>query len=263
MRVLLTGAAGYIGGLVIAHLADRYDWILTDVRPPADTRGLPVVRADITEIAALHPLCKEVETIVHLAATSDPDAAWQDLLPHNIIGVYNVFQAASEAGCRRVVLAGSVQAVDAYPRDIQIHAAMPVAPSTLYGATKAWGEAVAAFYAYQKNLSAICLRIGWVMPRHDRRIVPGFPHLDAVLTHEDLMRLITASIDAPDDLRFGVFHGISDNRWKRLDISDARQRLKYEPQDDAFELAKRNYPAIARQWGGRIKRAMRTVLRRP
>lgn len=262
MRVLLTGAAGHIGGLIIARLADRYDWTLTDLQPPADTRGLPFVPADITEMAALRPLCKEAETVVHLAATANPDAAWQDLLPPNIVGVYNLFQAASEAGCRRVIFASSLHAVDGYPRDIQIRADAPLNPLNLYGASKAWGEAVAAFYARQKNLSAICLRIGWVMPRNDRRIVPSFSGLDVVLTHEDLIRLITASIDAPDDLRFGIFHGISNNRWERLDIANARELLKYEPQDDAFELAQRNYPAIVRQVGSRVKRVLRSVVSR-
>lgn len=259
MRVLLTGAAGHIGGLIIANLADRYDWILTDLQPPADTRGFPFVPADITNLASLRPLCKEADIIVHLAAMANPEAAWQDLLQPNIVGVNNLFQAACEAGCRRVIFASSVQAVDGYPRDIQISADMPVSPLTLYGATKAWGEAVAAFYAYQKNLPIICLRIGWLKPRNDRSIVPGAPHLGLVLTHEDLIRLISASIDAPEDLRFGIFHGISNNRWKRLDISTARELLKYEPQDDAFAIAKRNYSAIVRQWSGRVKRVSRLL----
>ena len=262
MRVLLTGAAGQIGGLIIANLADRYDWILTDLQSPADTRGLPFVRADITELAALRPLCKEADVIVHLGAMSNPEAAWQDLLQPNIVGVYNLFQAACEAGCQRVIFASSLYAVDGYPRDIQIHADMPVSPLTLYGATKAWGEAVAAFYAHQKNLSTICLRLGWVMPRNDRRIVPDAPYLDVILTHDDLIQLMTASIGAPDDLRFGIFHGISNNRWKRLDISNARELLKYEPQDDAFAIARRNYPAIVHQWSGRINRVLRSMVSR-
>jgi hypothetical protein len=58
-----------------------------------------------------------------------------------------------------------------------------------------------------------------------------------VLTYEDLARLVRASVDAPDDLRFGIFHGVSNNRWKRLDISDARAVLGYAPEDDVFALA--------------------------
>ena len=61
-----------------------------------------------------------------------------------------------------------------------------------------------------------------------------------MLTYEDLVRLVVASIEAPNDLRFGVFHGVSNNRWKRLDISEARALLGYEPQDDAFALAELN-----------------------
>ena len=260
--MLLTGAAGHLSGLIIARLADRYDWILTDLQTPPDTRGLPFVNADITDLAALRLLCKRVDSIVHLAAMAKPEAVWGDLLQPNIVGVYNLFQAASEAGCRRVIFASSLHAVDGHPRDIQIRPDMPVSPLTLYGATKAWGEAVAAFYAIQKDLPTICLRIGWVMPRNDRRIVPGASHLDFVLTDEDFIRLIIASIDASNDLRFGIFHGISNNRWKRLDISSTRELLKYEPHDDAFAIAKRNYPAIVRQWGGRVKRAVRSLIRK-
>jgi nucleoside-diphosphate-sugar epimerase len=260
MRVLLTGAAGYIGGLIIAELADRYDWVLTDLHSPAETHGLPFFPADITDLAALRPLCKEAEIIVHLAALAKPEAALQDLLQPNIVGVYNLFQAASEAGCRRVIFASSAQTVEGYPRDLQIRAEMPISPITLYGATKVWGEALAAYYAHQKNLSAICLRLGWVMSRNDRRLMPGARHLDIILTPEDLIRLITASLDAPDDLRFGIFHGVSNNRWKRLDISDTRAQLKYAPQDDAFTIARRNYPTIVHQWIQRIKRVLKSAL---
>jgi nucleoside-diphosphate-sugar epimerase len=114
---------------------------------------------------------------------------------------------------------------------------MPVRPLNLYGASKAWGEAVACFYADQKNISAICLRFGWVVERESKHIRLDHPYLDIALTYHDLARLVAASIDAPDELRFGVFHGVSNNRWKRLDISDARRLLGYEPEDDAFAIA--------------------------
>ncbi len=258
MRVLLTGAAGNLGGLVIQHLAKRYDWILTDLHPPRNTQGLPFIPADITEIDTLRPLCKQVDTIVHLAGDPRPEAAWESLLSKNLIGVYNVFQAASEANCRRVIFASSSFVVDGYPQNIPVPSDAPPNPLTLYGASKAWGEAAAAFYANQKNLSCICLRLGWVIHRDNPGMVPGAPHLDVVLTPEDLIRLIIASLEAPNGLRFGIFNGISNNLLKRLDISSARKVLKYEPQDDAFELAQRNYPNIARHVARRVKRALRS-----
>jgi len=233
----LTGAAGRIGSFLTQHLAEHYDVVLTDVRAPAETYGLAFLEADIANLEAMRALCRGVDTVVHLAADPSIHASWDSLLPRNIIGVQNVFQAAHEAGCRRVVFASSINAVSGYPDDVQVHTSMPVRPPNLYGATKVWGEALACYYADQRGISAICLRFGWVVSRDSEQLKQRTNLLDRVLTYEDLARLVRASIDAPNDLRFGIFHGVSNNRWKRLDISDAREQLGYAPQDDAFVLA--------------------------
>jgi nucleoside-diphosphate-sugar epimerase len=235
--VLITGAAGRIGSSLTRDLAGRYNLSLTDMRSPDDTGGFPFVKADIADLDAMRQLCQGVDTVVHLAADPSMEATWESLLPRNLVGLYNVFQAAHEAGCRRVIFASSVNAVFGYPKDVQVRTDMPVRPLNLYGASKAWGEAVACFYADQRALSAICLRFGWVIERDSDLIRPDHPYLDIALTYDDLTRLVIASIDAPDTLCFGVFHGVSNNRWKRLDISDARALLGYAPEDDAFVLA--------------------------
>jgi len=236
-KVLLTGAAGRVGSFLTAQLKDRYDFILTDIREPADKHDFPFTEANITDLDAMQKLCQGVDTVVHLAADPRMQATWESLLPNNLIGLYNIFEAAHQAGCRRVIFASSVNAVFGYPDDVQVRTDMPVRPLNLYGASKAWGEAVACFYADQKNLSAICLRFGWVVDRDNPNIKKEHPYLDIVLTYHDLAKLVAASIDAPDDLKFGVFHGVSNNRWKRLDISDARKLLGYEPEDDGFAIA--------------------------
>ena len=236
-KVLITGAAGRIGSFFARHEAERYDFVLSDVRQPADTYGFPFVEADIADMDAMRSLCHGIDTVVHLAADPSTEATWESLLPRNIIGLYNVFQAAHEAKCRRVIFASSVNAVSGYPPDMQVHTSMPVRPPNLYGATKAWGEAVACFYADRRGLSSICLRFGWVISRDSEHLRPDHYLLDMALTYEDLAKLVVASIEAPDDLRFGIFHGVSNNRWKRLDISDARAILGYAPEDDSFVLA--------------------------
>jgi nucleoside-diphosphate-sugar epimerase len=236
--VLLTGAAGRIGSFLTGDFADRYDLLLTDIRRPADTRGLPFAEADIADLDAMRALCRGIDVVVHMAADPSPRASWESLLPRNVVGAYNIFQAAHEAGCRRVVFASSINAVNRYPHELQVHTGMPVRPGNLYGATKAWGEVLARLYSDEHALSCICLRFAAVTRRDDdERLRPGNPFLDIVLTYEDLGRLVRASIEAPADLRFGIFHGVSDNRFKRLDISDARELLGYEPHDDAFALA--------------------------
>lgn len=137
-----------------------------------------------------------------------------------------------------MIFASSVHVVAGYEVDVQVHTNMPVRPPNLYGASKAWGEAVARFYAEQKDLSVICLQFGWVIDRNSKHIRSENPNLNVMLTFEDLTRLVKASIEAPPDLRFGIFHGVSNNRWKRQDISDARNLLGYKPKDDAFDLAR-------------------------
>lgn len=236
-RVLLTGAAGRIGSFLTRSFAGRYALVLSDVLQFDEPSEYPFIQADISDLEAMRRLCQGVDTVVHLAADPSMEAPWESLLPRNIVGVYNVFQAAHEAGCRRVVFASTVNVVAGYPSDRQVRTDMPIRPLNLYGASKAWGEAVACFYADQRGLSAICLRFGWVVSRDQPGLRRDAPWLDVVLTYDDLAKLVAASIDAPDDLRFGIFHGVSNNRWKRLDISDARAILGYAPEDDAFALA--------------------------
>ena len=107
MRILITGAAGEVGGVLTRHFQGRYDLVLADRSPPADPGGYPFVAADITDLPAIRALCQDVDTIVHLAAEPHPEAQWESLLPANIVGVYNVLEAAHESGCRRVIFASS------------------------------------------------------------------------------------------------------------------------------------------------------------
>ena len=236
-KILVTGAAGSIGSDFIHRVSGRYNLVLFDIKKPARLLGYPYIEADITDLDALVSACKGIDTVLHLAANSSIDAPWVSLLPQNIIGAYNVFHAAHHAGCRRVVFASSAFTVLGYPPEIMIHTGMPVRPPNLYGASKAWGEAVGRYFADQQGLSCICLRIGFVKKHDDLEILSNPAMLDKVITFRDLANLIIASIEAPDSVTFGIFHGLSNNRHKRLDISDARSQLGYEPSDDAYELA--------------------------
>jgi NAD(P)-dependent dehydrogenase (short-subunit alcohol dehydrogenase family) len=235
-KLLITGAAGRIGQRLTEHWRNRYDLVLTDKRTPEATHGFSFTKAGLEDLAVIRPLFSGVHTVIHLANDANPRANWESLLPNNMIANYNVFQAAVEANCQRVIFASSVNAVAGYPADVQIKTDMPVAPPNLYGATKAWGEALGRFYADQKGLSVLCLRLGAVMQPDDKRFRSDYPLLDIALTYADLLRLFDAAL-AATHVKFGTFHGISNNRFKRLDISDTRLILGYEPKDDAYVLA--------------------------
>ena len=240
--VLITGAAGRIGSYLTAHLKDEYAFSLTDIKAPAQTYGFPFTEANLTDLDALRALCKGVDTVIHLAADPSTHAKWDSLLPNNLIGLYNIYQAAEEAGCRRVIFASTVNTVTGYHEGVTIWPDMPVHPGNLYGATKVWGEAAGYVYADQGVISVICLRFGWVVPVDSPWITAESNMLDMVLTLPDLTNLVHRSIEAPDTLRYGIFHGISDNRHKRLDITSAREVLGYAPQHDGFAIAEQNRP---------------------
>ena len=239
-KILITGAAGRIGSFLTNQWKDQYDLVLTDVHVPKNSFGLPFTQANLTEFDTMLKLCQGVDTVVHLGADPSMEAGWESLLPNNVIGLYNIFEAAAQAKVRRVVFASSINAVFGYPADQQVHTTMPVYPINLYGATKCWGEAVARVYSHLRKFSAICLRFGAVSyrpgvePEFDQRYDLDYEYLDLILTMQDLTKLVTASVEAKDDLWFGVFQGVSNNRWKRMDISDAREIIGYEPEDDAF-----------------------------
>ena len=238
-KILLTGAAGKIGSFFRNTYADAYRFVLTDIAEPENTKGAPFTQADLSDFDAIRSLSEGVDTVVHLGADPNMDASWESLLPNNVIATYNVFEAAHQAGCRRVVYASSINAVLGYPRDQQVHTSHPVYPINLYGATKCWGEALARYYSAAHGLSSLCLRFGAVQDRDSEWIHWDHEYVEIIQTLEDNASLIAAAVEAGDDVVFGNFHGISDNRYKRLDMTDTMAVLNYTPQDDAFEMARR------------------------
>ena len=236
--VLLTGAAGRIGTNFLASASDRYRFRLADRATerlqPAAARGHQVLALDVADLAACREACQGIATVVHLAADPSPEADFYgSLLENNIKGTYNIFQAAADAGCQRVVFASSVHAVAGYPDDVQATTDSPVRPKNMYGVTKCFGEAVAACFA-TAGLSTIAIRIGaydapWV---HDN---PTPETQSVYLSHRDLNQLLVHCIETPD-IPFAIVHGISNNRFKRLDLTSTRERLGYAPEDDGFLL---------------------------
>lgn len=248
--VLVTGAAGRLGTVLARALAGRYDLRLTDLPDSGldevAAYGTPVA-ADLTDLGAAKAVCAEVDTVLHLAGSPDPSATWSVLLPANVVATYNVMTAAVHARCRRVVYASSIHAVSGYPPDVQVKTSEPVNPGDLYGVTKCFGEALGHYIADQEGVSVIAVRIGAARPAADMAGADNAPLLDAFLSDEDLIQLVDRCI-AVDDVRWAVVHGVSDNRFKRLDLSDTRALLGYQPRDDAVSLNE----AVPRELGQRV-----------
>jgi hypothetical protein len=238
-RVLLTGAAGRIGASFYTSARSAFWFRLADISPESlYEKVLPedeVMMLDVASLDACQAACSGMDTVVHLAASPSPGSDfYPDLLDNNIKGTYNVFRAAVDQGCRRVVFASSVHAVMGYPPQVQSNPDSPVRPVNMYGVSKCFGEAVASYFAHTEDITSIVVRIATYDADWFRNeLTPE--NLSGYVSHRDLNQLLSLCITTPD-IQFAIVNGLSDNRFKRMDLSSTRELLGYEPQDDAFEL---------------------------
>jgi nucleoside-diphosphate-sugar epimerase len=239
--ILVTGAAGGIGSS-FARSANGYRLRLTDRRPEqlhhlSDLGEIAV--ADLTDLHAVKGLCRDMDTVVHLAANPEPDATWPSLLADNIVATYNVFTAAVSAGCKKVIFASSIHAVSGYLPARQVRSTDPVNPGTLYGVSKCFGEALGRYVAEQEGLTVVAIRFGAFRPREVAQDPDAISWLDTFISPEDANMLLMLAIEAPV-AGFVLAHGSSANRFSRLDITDTREQLQYTPQDDLVAM----HPAL-------------------
>ncbi len=252
-RVLVTGAGGLIGGIVRPALSGEYYVRGLDVRRAP---GVDWVR-DMRRFESIAPAFSGVDVVLDLAAVSRLGASWNEVQWNNVPATVNTFEAARQAGVRRVVFASSNHAVGMYEREEpwasvvdgvyagldpatlpRLGVDVPVRPDGPYGVGKVLGEVVGRYYADASGISVICLRIGTV----NRTDAPTTPrHFATLLTHRDLVSLVRCCIAAPGDVGFGIVYGVSRNTWRLWDVDAARELVGFEPVDDA-EAFRRSAP---------------------
>ena len=255
-RILVTGSDGLIGKLLIDAWRDSSTYEAVGLArkpgPYADVIG------DIANFDAIRPYFDGVDAVVHMAASSAVGSTWEQVLPSNLIGAYNVFEAARQAGVEQVVFASSNHAIGTNETENQSELweiddpriwdeTAEIRPDSLYGVSKAYGEALARYYVDHHGMRAFCLRIGGVRdpqdPSHPRNLwKPEFDddpqkrlqrkRARAVwLSERDCVQLVERCLDSPE--RWFLGYGISDNPRKFWDIEHAKQVLGYAPQDSA------------------------------
>ncbi len=258
-KVLVTGASGQVGYLVFSRLMsqpDLYDVYGVDkeLRPSDRVPGsweleLPDDRFKVCNLADYDEVASAVsgmDVVAHMGA--DPEGQeWDSVLNNNIIGTYNVYEASWQAGVKRIVGASSIMVSEGHreqepykammerrPEEIAsefetISPAVPAEPRGIYAASKVWLESLARIYSNRHGMSCLCIRIGQV--ERDRPRPPL--GADIFVSQRDITQIWEKAISAPEHVRFGIFYGMSDNRYRWTDIDSAREVLGFVPKDRA------------------------------
>ncbi|HSV78832.1 MAG TPA: NAD(P)-dependent oxidoreductase [Ramlibacter sp.] len=256
-RLLLTGAAGGLGRVLRPRLRARCALLrLSDVAPmEAAGPGEEVVEARLEDRAGVHALLEGMDAVVHLGGIST-EQPFDAILQANIVGTYNLYEAARQQGVRRIVFASSNHVTGFYRQDEVVDPTMPVRPDGYYGLSKAFGENLSRFYWDRYGIETVCLRIGSSFPEpKDRRMLASW------LSYDDLERLVVASLTAPV-AGHAIVYGVSDNAVSWWDNTPARH-LGFRPQDSSepFRAAReaaqptldRDDPAVRYQGGDFVK----------
>ena len=230
-NVLMTGAAGGIGTHFRALIKHQYSNLrLSDLQEPeslADDETF--IRADLANLAEVETIVEGMEGIIHFGGYS-VEGPWEAIHQSNIVGLYNLFEAAYQADVKRIIFASSNHAVGFYRRTRRIGVNEAVRPDSRYGVSKAFGEALGSFYADKFGLRVMSIRIGNVdlKPIDHRRL--------AIWIHpEDLAQLVHIGLTHPD-VHHDIVYGASHNERAWWD-NETAYRLGYQPKHSAEDHA--------------------------
>lgn len=227
-KILLTGANGRIGRVVVEGLRQTgdYEVVATDVQPD-DERNIQAL--DVQDTAALNAIMQGVDTVIHLAWYMKSDAFYEQIVPVNVVGTYNVYEAARLNGVKRVIFGSSNHVTGYYRIGEPVMPDMPMRPDSLYGLSKCWGELVGRLYTDKYGLSSINIRIGNFSVENEPQSLRA-SHI--WISHRDVVQLLTACIEARPEIDFLTLYGTSANskNWYQIDyLSDV---IGYQPMDD-------------------------------
>ncbi|MCZ7527391.1 MAG: GDP-mannose 4,6-dehydratase [Acidimicrobiia bacterium] len=200
MRAVVTGAGGFVGTHLVAHLEACGDEVVL-----VDRSGPHPV--DVTDADAVRRVIDEArpDVVYHLAARTHVGESWRapnDVFRVNVEGTLNVVRACGELGVGRVLVVGSAEEYGRVePGDLPLGEDAPLRPMTPYGASKV----AAGFVALQAHLGAGTPTIR-VRPfnhtgpgQSSRFVVPAFAH-----------RITAAERSGTDEIPVGSLEPVRD-----------------------------------------------------
>jgi len=229
-RLLLTGACGQLGQVLRAPLHEAAQTLkLSDNRHLV---GTPLQARESFELcqlgdrAAVRHLLRDVDAVVHLGGVS-VEGPFDPILEANILGLYNLYEAARRNGVKRIVFASSNHVIGCYPQGERLATSDRPRPDGNYGLSKLFGEGLASLYFDRHGVETVSLRIGTsTVAPPDRR------GLSTWLSHRDLAQLVLCALSAPN-VGSHIVWGASANTASWWDNTEAAARIGFVPQDNA------------------------------
>ena len=225
-KLVLTGAAGRLGSRLRAPLSALCETLVsTDIVESIEglASNETYVAANLADLAAMTQLLKDADMVVHFGAIGD-EAPWEQIHSANIMGAYNVWEAAYQNGVRRVVYASSIHAVGMHPKSECIGTDAPHRPDTFYGLAKCFAEDLGSLYWDKRGIEAVCMRIYSCAEVANPRAVGSW------LSYDDLRSLIVACMKTAN-VEHSIIFGVSNNDCVLIDNKYAKH-IGYIPRDN-------------------------------
>lgn len=229
-KILVTGASGHLGGMLFRSLANLgYKRLVgTDLKKKNIEKNKKFISANLKNLKAITKITRGVHAIIHFGAIPIEDTQ-SNILQNNIIGTYNLFEAARINKVKRIIFASSNHAIGFHRRTTKLNQFSNQRPDSHYGLSKAFGEELARFYADKFNIKSMCIRIGTCLRApEDRR------HLSTWISYDDLTQLVDIGIKHKA-IHHEIVYGASNNKKSWWNNSKAVQ-LGYKPKDSADQF---------------------------
>lgn len=220
MKILVTGAAGRLGSCVCRLLKDSgTDFVAVD-KFPNEQADYPIESADLTDWQTCERLMEGVDVLVHFANYSNFNAASPEVLyTANTAMNMNLFQAAANFGCQRILFASSIQVLDGQlpfmDRTVQenvltylpVDSEAPAFPRNVYALSKQAGEQMLSYFVGTAGMTGIAIRfpllVDWEFMR-ELKATNGmgrgnaydlFAYLPVYSAAEAVVKAMTADVD--------------------------------------------------------------------
>ena len=229
-KILVTGASGHLGGMLFKSMTELgyKNLIGTDLKRKNIAKSQKFIAANLKNFRSILKITKGVYAVVHFGAIPIEDTQ-QNILQNNIIGTYNLFEAARINKVKRIIFASSNHAIGFHRRTKTLNEFSTQRPDSHYGLSKAFGEDLSRLYADKFNIKSMCIRIGSCLKQpEDRR------HLSTWISYPDLTQLVDIGIKHKL-IHHEIVYGASKNKKSWWNNSRA-YKLGYRPKDSADRI---------------------------